>query len=211
MNRSTKRQFSTLLKFALFGMTCCWNLALADLMVTVDDVSYTPSTFATQVTSRIFLDLTGSDADGSINVGNYGMNLELTGPNAGLDVMIAAVHNTSGQTMDLGFSKVETPVTATTTTSNLGASFVVGDTNANNGLMEVVLDIQPNVVGTYTLSITKQFMSTDPGAPYTLSIPVSGTISAVPEPSAFALVGLLALGVYVRQKFGTTSRLGRPG
>ncbi len=153
-------------------------------------------TIAETRTLEFTLDQTGNDDGMALSVGNYQVRLELFGSNAGSAVRIVDV----GPTVSAIQSRILDVVTFDDTwafagTVNFIDPFAIAD---EGGLLAVTLEIQPEAVGDYSLSVMTglgRSEFTDPGD-FSSQLPFGsedGAISIVPEPSTafLAMCGLL--------------------
>ena len=176
----------------------------ADLVVVGQQKQVLRSSSVQDVPIEFYLDLTRVDDGSMVELFDFSVRVNLIGPNAGSDVGIAATNETNSlehpQAAWLSLTRV-TPsvpfgIEAFGSTINLQQPYLVGD---QNGLMQVVLRVQPNVVGSYEIRLVaggeQDTYFTDQSNRSVAFTPVSGMLTvAVPEPSAGYLVGLLAIG-----------------
>lgn len=189
---SATLRIAVFIAFVTFG-----NLARADIIVVGEFTTITSPTAETIVPLEFYLDLTDEDDGGSLSVGNYQIDLQLSGAQAGTDVRIVSVGPTTlrdqARTLD---STQFTDTTAFAGTINFADPF---DINDGAGLLLVELAIAAGAQGEWQLSIldgADQTLFTDPNDFVTpiqfTSVPSVLTVS-VPEPSTASLVSLLCL------------------
>lgn len=175
------------------------QIVQAGMVVMGAQESVTSLGVVTQTSVDFFLDLTEGDNGSSLNVANFSVRVQLTGPNAGTDVSIVGVDDTVSlahfQDRPLDIKEVATPTEAFGSTFNFGVPFEVAD---QNGLMRVLLEVQPNVVADYTLQIltglgnTRILDSNDAPLPFDT---VDGSLRVmIPEPTSFLMM-VVALGL----------------
>ncbi|MEM1227301.1 MAG: hypothetical protein AAGJ40_16500 [Planctomycetota bacterium] len=170
-----------------------------------------------QVPLEVYLDLTEGDDGGTLRVIDYQMRIELSGTGAGVGVSVAGVGNTSSQSHPqgriLGFTSIPSPTEGIGSPFNFGTPFELND---GAGLMEITLEIQPNFIGDividFVLGDGNSFF-VDPDDT-TMVIPFetsagSLSIAAVPEPSSFAMLGLVLM--LVCKVHGSRQRSHRAG
>jgi len=189
------------------GMAVAVCVASADAanVVTGEDKTIASPGATTNVTIEFYLDRTGGDDGTGLEVGNFNIRIELTGP----DNLVAITG--VGETTDhpQAFTLDTTTVTPTTEafagTFNVSSPFTIDDLD---GLAEITLEVQPGALGVYDLSVVTttgddtQF--TDPDdfkteLPFTVSHG-SLTITAIPAPATMAMVAMVGAGAWTRRR-----------
>ena len=174
-----------------------------------ETVVTSPASFQTSI--EFFLDLTEGDDGGTLSVGNFMVRVGLTGPNAGTDVSIVGIDDTVSiehpQTFPLDVKSVVNTTEGFGAVINLSSPFDIDDLD---GLVRIILEVQPNVIGDYTLELIPgdgNTILTDPNDFVTL-LPINlenGSLSIVPVPvpagawTGLALLGGLGVARRVRQ------------
>lgn len=172
----------------------------AAVVVVRDEMIVTRST-PQEISMEIFLDLTGADDGGFFEVGSFQVRVQLQGPNAGTDVQIISVGDTTDipQGVPLNGDRDRGPTNWIGFNTSLFSSLVLAD---GDGLMRVDLLIAPFVTGDFTIDLLVGDGNTlfvDPDdfgvlLPFSTS---SGTLTVAPIPEPSGLVFCIAGALFV--------------
>ncbi|MEM9365256.1 MAG: PEP-CTERM sorting domain-containing protein [Planctomycetota bacterium] len=188
----------------------------AAIVTVAEQKSVVTDSLVQQVPLEVYLDLTEGDDGGTLQVGNFQIRVQLNGTGAGSGVSVVDVGNTQSvlhpQGRSLDDEIVFSPTQGIGATSNFFDPFDLAD---GAGLMEITLEIQPNFIGDISIDFLVgegNTLFTDPNDFSTLLAPIETTsgslsVTAVPEPSSFAMLGLVLMLVY--RVCGSRQRLHR--
>lgn len=199
---------STLIALLLYLVTS--QNSLADIIVSVDDARIQTTSRVQTTVVEVYLDLTGANDGGILDVGNFQVLVELKGPAVGTDVSIVGVAETTSldhpQAAPLDLVRVLSDSRAQAFTVNINPSFNIEDLD---GLMAAELEIQPFAEGEYELAVLTGIGRTEilDGSDFVSQLDYSTrsaalTLTAVPEPASLnAVVALIMyLGSRRRRK-----------
>jgi hypothetical protein len=187
---------SSVLLFSLTSASYAITLAADDLLIATPSVA--PEVFSLEV----YLELTGPD----LLLDTYTVDVQLSGPDAGGDVAITGYGPTTVRTQaalaeDTFIGTILEPTLLSYTAQDPPNTASVTD---GQGLVRIDFTVQPGAVGTY------QFKILDRDDGFTLlNHPVDGvyafdtstaSVTIVPEPQGFVLLGGLAAAAFCRRR-----------